>query len=229
MSHTERDLHPRPSERSPRLTRDVEVPVRRRGVVGIVGAAATLVSAVAVTVAVQPRTEVSDEQWSYPWSADALVPVSLAYAIFHVFVFIGLLGLRRSGLAGPSRPATVGLVLALLGTMVLTMAEIASIPIRNSLMEDGEAGLVGAFFGVGTLLSMIGFLVVGITTVLAGRWLGWGRFPPLGVGISLVALMGLVVTPALAAGVALCGLALLTLFVCMVTLDQCTSPTPETS
>jgi hypothetical protein len=46
--------------------------------------------------------------WSYPYPDDVLAPVSILYAGFHLLVFLGMLGLARSGYAGPSRGARMG-------------------------------------------------------------------------------------------------------------------------
>jgi len=197
--------------------------IRRAGLLGAVGGALTVISGVVVQGIVQPASDVSDEMWSYPWSSDALVPVSLGYAAFHVLVFVGFLGFARSGVAGPGRSAHVGTVVALTGTAVLFAAEVLSIPIAEQRMDDTGAGLVGACFGLGSLLSAIGFIVAGIATVRAGRWDGWRRFVPLATGIWLAALIGLAVTPALALGVTLYGLFIVALGVALWT-----QPTPST-
>jgi hypothetical protein len=197
--------------------------IRRAGLLGAVGGALTVISGVVVQGIVQPASDVSDEMWSYPWSSDALVPVSLVYAAFHVLVFIGVLGFARSGVAGPGRGARVGTVVALAGTAVLFAAELLSIPIADQRLDDTGAGLVGACFGMGSLLSAIGFIVAGVATVRAGRWDGWRRFVPLATGIWLAALVGLAVTPALAIGVTLYGLFIIALGVALWT-----QPTPST-
>ena len=71
-------------------------------------------------------------RWSYPWSSAALVPVSLAYTVFHVLVFIGILGFWRSGIAGTGRAAQIGATAALTGTAVLGIAELLSIPVATN-------------------------------------------------------------------------------------------------
>jgi hypothetical protein len=68
--------------------------------------------------------------------------------------------------------------------------------------------LVGAVFGVATVLTAVGFLVVGIATLRAGVWRGWGRFTPLGVGIAACPLVAIGLTHALPTGVAVYGLCL---------------------
>jgi hypothetical protein len=197
--------------------------IRRAGLLGAAGGALTVIAGLVVQGIVQPASDVSDELWSYPWSSGALVPVSLVYAVFHALIFIGILGYARSGVAGPGRGARVGTVIALIGTAVLAVAELLSIPIADQRMDDTGAGLVGACFGLGSLLSAIGFIVAGVATVRAARWDGWRRFVPLATGIWLAALVVLATTPALAVGVTLYGV-----FISALGVALWTQPTPST-
>lgn len=103
---------------------------------GIIGAAITLASALVVQLVVQPDTTVSDEQFSYPWPSTALIPVSILYVAAHVLVASGLVALRRSAAAGPSRGGGTGLRLALAGTGFLAAGEVGSIIVRNRLVDD---------------------------------------------------------------------------------------------
>ncbi len=196
--------------------------VRRAGLLGAIGGALTIISG-AVQGIVQRASDVSDEMWSYPWSSDAYVAVSLVLAALYVLVFIGVLGFARSGVAGPGRSARVGTVVALTGTAVLFAAQLLSIPIADQRLDDTGAGLVGACFGLGSLLAAVGFIVAGIATVRARRWDGWRRYVPLATGISFAALLGLAVTPALAIAAALYGMCLTALGVALWT-----QPTPST-
>jgi hypothetical protein len=188
----------------------------------IVGAAATALGGIVVQGIVQPGTTISDHRWSYPWSSGALVPISLLWASLHVFVFVGLLGFARSGLAGSSRGARLGTTLALVGTALLFVGELASIPIRTQRTDDTGASIVGAIFALAILLTALGFLAAGIATLRSRLWHDWRRFAPLSAGIAASALLGLNSTKALPAGVALYGLCLLAIGIALYT-----QPTPE--
>jgi hypothetical protein len=174
---------------------------RLAGACAVTGGALTAISGILVQTVVMPGSDVPDDQWSYPWSASALVPVSAVYATFHVLIFLALLGLAGSGLAGRAGPR-----LALIGTALLFVGELASIPIAGQTIDRPGPSLVGALFGVGTLISAIGFLVAGTAAVRAGRWHGWTRWTPLATGVVLLAVTGLAMTPALPAGVAAYGI-----------------------
>lgn len=196
--------------------------LRTAGISCIVGAAATTLGGIVVQGVIQPATNVSDQRWSYPWSSGALVPVSILWASLHVLVFAGVLGFARSGVAGHSRSARLGTILALVGTALLFVGEIASIRIRDQRTDDTGAVIVGAIFVLAILLTAVGFLAAGAATVRARLWQGWRRFAPLTAGIVSFALLGLNATKALPTGVAMYGLCLLALGAALYT-----QPTPE--
>ena len=186
--------------------------VRRAAVMGIAGALITAVGGAVVQAIVQPGTSVSDEMWSYPWSSDALIPVSLLWGLAHVLVAVGIVGVLRSGVAGPTRSGRGGLSAAVVGTVLLLAGELGSIVIREAEADENSAAIVGALFGLGVLLSAVGFLVAGMATLRSGTWGGWRRYTPLITGIWAVALIGVTATKAMPTGIGIYGLCLLALF-----------------
>lgn len=184
--------------------------VRRAGIALIAGALITAIGGV-VSQFVQASTTVSDDLWRYPWSSDAFVPVSVLWAAAHVLVIIGLLGFRRSALAGDSTAARRGITLAIAGTALLLVGEIASLPMTDEATNSTAGGIVGAVFGLGTLLSAVGLLLAGKATLSARRWQDWRRFTPITAGAWTLALVGIAMTKGLATGVAIYGLCLLAL------------------
>ena len=197
---------------------------RRAALALVSGAAATIVSGVVVQAVVMPTSDVADDRWSYPWSGMALVPVSVLYVAFHVLVIVGLLGVRRREPTGPSRWGRLGTDGAIIGTALLAVGELASILVRHAATDDASAMTVGAVFGLGTVVSAIGFLLAGVATARAGRWQDWRRWPLLGTGAWLLVLTGLAATKALPTGVALYGVGLLATGIALYT-----SPTPATA
>jgi hypothetical protein len=191
--------------------------VRRAAIAGIVGATATATGGLVVQAVIQPSTTVSDQRWSYPWSSSSLVPISILWASLHVLVFVGVSGFARSGLAGKSRGARVGVALALAGTALLFIGELASIAVRDQQVGDTGAELVGAIFAIAIVLSAVGFLSSGVAAIRARLWRGWRRFTPLGAGIWTTVLLGVNMTKALPTGVTLYGLCLLALSVALYT------------
>jgi hypothetical protein len=80
---------------------------------------------------VQASTQVSDDLFSYSWTSAELVAVSLAEAVAFALGLVGLAGLRASGVAGPARAARTGLGVALAGSVLFVVAELASIAVRD--------------------------------------------------------------------------------------------------
>lgn len=195
--------------------------LRAAGISCIVGAAVLTALAV-VTQVVQLSTDVAKDQWSYPWSSGTSITFYLFAAGSELLLVIGVLGLRRGGVAGTTRAASLGLWAALVGTALIVVGHLASIPVRDELVDDGWPRAIGGVFGVGTVLTAIGFLLVGRATVRAGIWRDWRRFTPLAVGASSAVLLGLQFTPALPTAVAVYGLSFLALGVAL-----CTQAAPE--
>jgi hypothetical protein len=191
--------------------------LRRAALAGVVGAAATAAGAIVVQAVVQPGTTVPDDRWSYPLSSAALVPMSILWASLHVLVFVGVLGFASSGIAGRTRTARVGLWLALGGTALLFVAELASIPIRSEHVDDTGAVVVGGIFAAASVLMAVGFLATGVSTIRARLWRDWRRFTPLGVGIASCVVVALGSTHALPTGIALYSLSLLALGIALYT------------
>jgi hypothetical protein len=155
-----------------------------------------------VTQVVQASTTVSDRAWSYPWSSATLVPISVAWALAQALLIVGLLGLRRSGVAGDTRAARIGLALAIAGTALILGGHLASIAVRDQTVDDTGAQLAGALFGLGTVLTAAGLLLAGRATLRAGRWHRWRRLTPLATGVCTLALLALQFTKALPTAVA---------------------------
>ncbi|GAA1115801.1 hypothetical protein GCM10009630_11710 [Kribbella jejuensis] len=194
---------------------------RNLSVIGLIGAAVTTLTGIGVEAVVKPASTISDKLWSYPWSADAFIPVSIGYAVLHLLVFCGLLAFLR---ALPRRAGRVGAGIAGGGTLVLFLAELASIPIADQRLSDTGPQVVGAFFGLGVALTAVGLLIAGV--VVLRSWTGWQRYAALVAGVWAVVMIGLSMTSALPLGVAIYGITLCALFAAVLTRDR--QPTPDT-
>ena len=190
--------------------------LRAEGITCIVGAAVLTALAV-VTQVVQASTHVSKDQWSYPWSSGTSITFYLFAAGSELLLVFGVLGLRRSRVAGTTRAASLGLWAALVGTALIVVGHLASIPIGDELVDDSWPRVVGGVFGLGTVLTAIGFLLAGRATIRAGIWRDWRRFTPLAIGVWSAVLIALQFTPALPTAVAVYGLSFLALGVALYT------------
>jgi hypothetical protein len=197
--------------------------IRQRAALFMVAGAATAVAGAVLFFGMQPATDLSDEMWRYPWeSSSAFVAFSLFSASLHALVAIGIVAFGRSGAAGRSRAASRGVALAVAGTALLLVSELMSILIRDARTDDLSATIVGAAFGVGGILSLIGFLVLGRATLRAGVWHDWRRFTPLATGVWLCVMAVLARPTVLHGMVGVYGLSLLTIAVALYT-----DPTPS--
>lgn len=175
--------------------------IRTAGAACTLGGLALAAGAIATQI-VQASTSVSDQLWRYPWGNRTAVINWAVWGSMEALVLIGVLAWRRSGVAGSGRAARVGLPLAALGTALIIVGHFASIPVRNQSVHETGAQLVGGIFGVGTVLSALGFMLAGWATLRAGVWRDWRRFVPLSIGVVTAALIVLQFTKALPTAVA---------------------------
>ena len=96
----------------------------------------------------------------------------------------------------------MGLPIAAVGTALIVVGHFASLPIRNQTIHDTGAEIVSGIFGAGTVVSAVGLVLAGWATLRAGVWRDRRRFLPLTIGVVTVALIGVGLTKALPAGVA---------------------------
>lgn len=192
--------------------------IRQRAALFMVAGAATAAAGALLFFGLQPVTDLSDEMWRYPWeSGGAFVAFSFVSAFLHVLVALGIVAFGRSGAGGRSRAATTGVGLTVAGTALLLVGELLSIPIRDAQVADTSVTIVGAVFGVGGTLSLIGFLVLGWATLRAGVWSGWRRFTPLATGVWLIVMMIFGASTVLHGMVGVYGLCLLAMAVALYT------------
>ncbi|MEU0090702.1 hypothetical protein [Kribbella sp. NPDC006257] len=191
--------------------------IRRLTVAGLTGAVLTVLSGVVIEAIVKPASDVSDDRWSYPWSSDALTPVSIVFAGVHLLVFLGMLAFART-----LRRGRAGATVALAGTLLLFLAEFASIPFADQRMNETGPQVVGGAFGLGVALTAIGLLVAGVGVLRSQDWQGWQRYAPVVAGVWSLLMIGLSFTSALPVGVAIYGVTLCGLYLAVYTLH--TSP-----
>jgi hypothetical protein len=105
----------------------------------------------------------------------------LIQAVLHLGELLVVVALALSFV---STLARMFLGLAVVGQLSLAVAEV---------VWPGNASVGDTLFGVGPTLTGIGLIGAGISILRAGRWTGWRRFLPLGLGLYIFVVM----TPAL--------------------------------
>lgn len=180
-------------------------PTQKAAIALIAGAIIHAVGGVVGQV-VQASTLVSDDMFSYPWTSAELVAVSLVEALAFGLGLVGLAALRASGVAGPTRAARTGLAIAVAGSVVFVVAELASIAVRDEHLDEAAAGAVGGLFGLATLLLGAGLAAAGVAARRARLWESWRPAALLACGLWTLAMLGIVLTPLMPLGVTVMGL-----------------------
>ena len=155
------------------------------------------------TQAVRASTDVPKDQWSYPWWSGASVSFWLVAALAHALIAVGIVGLMLSGVAGSTRTGRFGLMAALAGAVLIVVGHLVSSPIRDQTTHDTWPQIVGAVFGVGTVLVAIGLLLAGWATLRERKWNDWRRFTLFAAGAWTAALIPLQFTPVAPSGLAI--------------------------
>jgi hypothetical protein len=102
--------------------------------------------------------------------------------------------------------ARTGLGVALAGSALFIVAELASIVVRDQHWDEGAAGAVGGVFGFATLLLGAGLAAAGVAARRARLWEGWRPTALLACGLWTLAMLGIVLTPLMPLGVTVMGL-----------------------
>jgi hypothetical protein len=119
------------------------------------------------------------------WGTTMFVVMQVIVLIANALVFVGVIGLARSGAAGEGWLAKIGIGLALIASALF-------LPFELYIISNLEIG--GMLLGISALVQGLGLLLAGIAVVRAGRWHGWHRQIPLLCGLYTF----LVLIPALA-------------------------------
>ena len=167
--------------------------LRRAAGIGLAGAFVTVAGGI-FAQAVRGSSSVSTDQWSFPFGARSHVLLAVLWACSHALLFVGLRGIRRSGVVGDQRTCDVGIKLALTGTALLGVGEIASMWLANAKADAGGAVAVGSVFGLGTLSTAIGMVMLGFLVIRDRRWSGAGNAAPLVFGLVNVVQLALAPT-----------------------------------
>jgi hypothetical protein len=129
-------------------------------------------------------------------SSSEFIFENVLVTISHVLVFIGVIGLARSGAAENGWLAKIGLGIALLGSFL-------TIPSEIILLVDRLFALGETLLPICALLMGVGMLLAGIAVLRTRRWLGWHQYTPLicGLYVFVVLFPGFAISFAIAEGV----------------------------
>jgi hypothetical protein len=165
---------------------------RTAGVWCAVGA--TIATAGGIVTGLIP-TSVPTTDMSYPYSPTVYGITQILWASCQLLMFLGTLGLARSGAVGSSRLGQVGLWIALVGMAAIVPGVAGFAFIASQTADSSAATALSAFVGLASNLAGLGFVLAGIAVLRARQWQGWHRFAPLLCGLYVF----VVLTPVLAA------------------------------
>jgi hypothetical protein len=168
--------------------------VRMLGIACIAGGALGVLIGTADVIQAS-SSSTPDDLWRYPWSSGTFLVVGLIWCVSHVLCLAGFVGLQRSRHGGTARAATVGGVLAIIGTMFILAGEVAGLWIGDKTEDSGAATLVASIYGVGTLCAIVGLTLIGRQVLRTGTWTGWRRWIPIVMAAWGVMLLWLPMTP----------------------------------
>lgn len=149
----------------------------------------------AVLAVVEPS--VSAERFSYPLTADGFTLAQIWFALHHVGLLVGLVGLRRAGVLPGSRVARWGWGLAFGGMVGLTLTELVAVAAAGDAVDTTRAVVVGALYGLDCTAIGVGLVLAGVAVVRARSWTGWRRWVVLSLGVWVFVPMfpALILTP----------------------------------
>ena len=154
-------------------------------------ASGVLGALVGVVTFVWPH-DVPDDQWSYPFPMGVFWVVSLVLVVTHLLSAAGFVGVLEADPHRGQRAAAITLWIAVVGFVVLGVAEFLSATIGRDDIDSSAAGWVGTLFGVSSLMTALGGLVAGVVIVRKRVWTGLGAWMVLASGVTMLVL----VTPA---------------------------------
>lgn len=134
---------------------------------------------------------VDDDRWSYPFPYSVALAVSAVLAVTHLLSLVGFVGVREIA-AGWGRAAAVGVWLSLVGFLGLAGCEVASGFIGRKNIDSDVANIVGSAFGLTSLLSAVGAVLIGTVALRRKLWTPTGGWATLLSGVVMIAF----VTPA---------------------------------
>ena len=171
---------------------------------GVIGAAGGLVTAFIPAA-------VDTDRFSYPYTPGWFLVAQAVFLVSHLLMLAGVLGVLRVGAAGHGRLAAWGGAVSVAGLVTLSVCEVAAMFLLHASTSSAAVGWLNAGYGLASLLTGTGPVLLGIAVVRAGTWHGWRRWIVLACGVELLA-----ATPAIA-GPFLAGRLALTVWVALYT------------
>ena len=152
-------------------------------VLGIVTVAASLVGAACAVFIIVFPAQVPEERYSYPFDAATYTATQSFFAVHHLGIVAGFLGLLVLAWPTATRPTRVGLVVSIVGFFALTACEIFAISAADALVGSSRADAVDNAFGIPMTVIGVGLVLAGIGLYRRPVLTGVGRWIVLALGV----------------------------------------------
>jgi hypothetical protein len=135
--------------------------------------------------------DVPSDQWSYPFSTGMQWVISIVLVVTHLLTAVGFLGVLEADPHQGRRGAAVTLRIAIVGFVLLAVAEFLSGAIGGRAIDSTAAAWVSTLFGISSLMTALGGIWAGVVIVRSKVWTGLGAWMVLASGMAMI----LLVTP----------------------------------
>jgi hypothetical protein len=150
---------------------------------GLVTVLAGLIGAACAAVILAWPPQVGAEWYSYPFEPAGYRIAQSFFAVHHLGVLVGLLGLARLAWPGASRATRAGLIIAAVGLVALTACELFALTAAEARTGTPAADAVDNAYGAPTLLIGAGLVLAGIGLARRPVLHGWARWVVLVLGV----------------------------------------------
>jgi hypothetical protein len=127
-----------------------------------------IIAVVGATVTATIPSSVPSTDLSYLYTPTVFRFTQALWAISYMLMFVGTLGLTRSGAAGGSRLGRIGLGMALVGLVVIVLCNVGFAFFANATDEDTPVVILDSVIGMASMLTALGFVVTGIAVLRSG-------------------------------------------------------------
>jgi hypothetical protein len=137
------------------------------------------------------RPQVDTDRYSYPYAPTGYVVSQLVFALNHLMLLAGIVALALVAPAS-GRLWRAGIRITVAGLVLLTACELWGLAYTHSANAATGPGVLGAAYGVATVLIGVGLILAGIAIIRARQWRGWRRVTPLigGIAVFVIVLPG---------------------------------------
>jgi hypothetical protein len=159
------------------------VPTGRLRTLGLVTVVAGLIGAACAVAIIAWPPQVSDVWYSYPFDATGYAVAQSFFAVQHLGIVAGLVGLARLAWPRASRATKAGLIIATLGMVALFACELFAITAAKAQLGTPTADAVDNAFSIPMTLIGLGLILAGIGLARRPVLPGWGRWVTLALGV----------------------------------------------